>query len=353
MVRVEYDLREKIHIFESYLGRKGFLMVLITGASGFVGSSALKYLISRGYKALGTVRHSSDLRRVKGFDKHLRFADMTDFDALMSAMNGCSAVVHCAARSLDWGKKQDFWAVNVQGVQNIVNAAVETKSVRRVVYISTANVAGFGKRNMVESSEVSRRLFFLYSRTKLEGERTAQTLCRKKGIEIIVLRPSAVYGPEDWKWSYEMIDRIAHSYWPLINSGRALFTPVYIENLNQAIELALKSTVSGGIFNITDDITVSWREFCEKIANHLSVPLKYRNFTSIVALIVATLIGSFQKIFKPNKPPDITLYRVLRSTKDFHYSCEHAKNTLEYKPDSDIDSHIKKTVKWYLSVTDQ
>jgi nucleoside-diphosphate-sugar epimerase len=346
-------LRGKIHIFESCLSGKGFLMVLITGANGFVGSSVLKYLISRGYKALGTVRHSSDLRRLKGFDKHLRFADMTDLNTLVNAMSGCSAMVHCAARSLDWGKKQDFWAVNVQGVQNIVNAAIETKTVRKVVYISTANVAGFGKRNMVESSEISRRLLFLYSRTKLEGERTAQTLCRKNGIAIIVLRPSAVYGPEDWKWSYEMIDRIAHSYWPLINSGQAIFTPVYIENLNQAIVLALKSTVSGGIFNITDDITVSWREFCDKIANHLGVPLNYRNFPSIVALIIATLIGSFQNIFKPNKPPDITLYRVLRSTKDFHYSCEHAKNMLGYKPNSDIDSHIKKTVKWYLTVMDQ
>ena len=325
-------------------------MVLITGASGFVGSAALKHLLAAGYRAVGTVRRSSNLKRLVQMEEHLREADLADIDALSAAMKGCRAVVHCAARSLDWGRTKDFLEVNVRGVENVVKAAAAVRSVRRFVYISTANVIGYGKRNMTELPVHETRLRFTYSRSKREGERTVQQMAKKEGISFLILRPSAVYGPEDWKWSYEMVDRIARSYWPLIDGGRAVFTPLYIENLCRAIELAIESEKSDLVLNITDDVTVSWREFCDKIADCLGVPLHFKNVPSPIALSIAALFGFAYKSILPRRVPNITLYRVIRSSRDFHYSCDRAKEMLGYTPDSDIDTHIQTTVEWYRSV---
>ena len=325
-------------------------MVLITGASGFVGSAILKHLLAEGYRAVGTVRRTSNLKRLAHMDEHLREADLADFDALSAAMRGCRVVVHCAARALDWGRRKDFLQANVQGVENVVRAAAVVRSVNRIVYISSANVAGYGKRSMAELPDHETRLRFNYSRSKLEGERTVRQLARKEGISYLILRPSAVYGPEDWKWSYEMVDRIARSYWPLIDGGRAVFTPVSIENLCRATVLAIESEKSDLVLNITDDVTVSWREFCDKIAGCLKVPLHFKNVPSPIALGIAHLLEFAHKSFFPRKAPNITLYRVIRSSRDFHYSCDRAKESLGYTPDSDIDSHIQKTVEWYRSV---
>ena len=326
-------------------------MIVITGVSGFIGSSTLKHLSSQGYKVAGIVRSTSDLKRVKGFTEQLRFADLLDPGALSTALEDCETLIHCAARSLDWGRQTDFIKANVIGVDNVIQAAIRFGRLKKVVYISSANVAGFGKRDMSEAREDTPKLLFRYSRTKLEGERVAMRLCKKRGVELIILRPSAVYGPEDWKWSYEMVDRLAHSYWPLLNMGRAVFTPVFIENLCRAIELAVRKNGMEGVYNITDNVTVSWVEFCEKIAFYLGVPPSCKSFSYPIALSVAFLYETLRRLFFPGRELKVTVYRVIRSAKDFHYSCNMAIDKLGYRPDSDLNSHIKKMVGWYMSVT--
>lgn len=325
-------------------------MILITGANGFVGSAFLKHFCSKGYTVCGLVRRGCDLRRLRNEDVNLKYGDLLNPDSLHEAMKGCNTIIHCAARSLDWGSRREFEDVNVKGVQNIVEIASKTGTVNKIIYISTANVAGFGLRYMDEHTNDRYIPPFTYSRTKLEGERIATKLCREMRIDLIILRPSAIYGPGDWKFSFEMIDRIANSFWPMVGKGRAVFTPVFIENLCRAAELAVKSKKSFGIYNITDNVTISWMDFSLKVASTLGVTLHYRSFPAFFALGAALLYETFHRAFKQEKEPRITLYRVIRSWKDFHYSCKLAIDELGYDPDPNIDSHIKKTVEWYREV---
>jgi len=309
-------------------------MIIITGASGFIGSSALKYLSSKGHRVAGVVRKTSDLRRVKEHTQLLRYGDILHPETLYNAMEGCKILIHCAARSLDWGRKKEFEKVNIAGVKNTINCAMERGKLKKLIYISSANVSGFGKMEIPEAIDGAPGLKFSYSRSKLEGEKVARELCKNKGIELVILRPSAMYGPEDWKWSYEMIDHLANSYWPLVNRGRALFTPLFIR-----------------IYNVTDGVTVSWKEFCEKIAFNLGIIPRYRNFPYPFAFSVAFIYEQFLNIFSPLKEPRITLYRVIRSSKNFSYSCTLIMKKLGYCPDLDIDSHIRETVDWYRRVS--
>lgn len=322
-------------------------MILVTGVSGFVGSSAVKHLANRGYTVSGLLRSTSSLRLLSGLRIPLRYADLGDRDSLLRALDGCGFVVHCAARSLDWGTKKDFVATNVDGVRNIVHAACEV-GVKGIVHISTTNVEGFGRRNISEDASDHRELHFLYSRTKLEGENVARELCEKHGINLIVLRPSAIYGHDDWKWTYAMVDRIATGYWPMVGKGRAVFTPLFIENFCSALQLAIEKVSLGGVYNITDNRTISWFEFCKKIAAALGRNLRYRNIPFPVALSVVLFSELCHGIVRPGLNPRFTLYRLLRVSKDFHYSCAEAQEKLGYKPDSDITAHIQKTVQWYI-----
>ncbi len=76
----------------------------------------------------------------------------------------------------------------------------------------------------------------------------------------------------------------------VISGGRAISTPLYIDNLCRAVDLALSQQVSGGIYNITDDVTVSWREFSETIASHLGVRPRFLNIPAPVALSAGILM---------------------------------------------------------------
>ncbi len=252
-------------------------MILVTGANGFVGAAIVEFLIDHDQEVCGLVRTTSDLRRLEALDVTLRYADIEEMDALEKAVAGCDTIIHSAARASDWGSREVFHQANVGGVENVIEAARRSGTVRSIIHLSTANVAGYGTRDATEDMASRDRLRFHYSRSKLDAEQAALRLCKASGLQLTILRPSAVYGPGDWKWSYEMVRRIAQGGWPLVSGGRAISTPLYIDNLCRAIDLALRHDGTGGVYNITDGVTVSWREFSELIASHLGLRPRFLN----------------------------------------------------------------------------
>ncbi len=326
-------------------------MILVTGANGFVGAAIMGFLVDHDQEVCGLVRTTSDLRRLKALDVNLRYADIEEVDALEMAVAGCDTIIHSAARSSDWGSRDEFHQANVDGMENVIEAAKRSGTVETIIHLSTANVAGYGTRDTTEDEASRERLSFHYSRSKLDAEEVAVRLCRAYDLQLTILRPSAVYGPGDWKWSYEMVRRIAHGGWPLIDGGRAVSTPLYIDNLCRAIDLALKHNTTGGIYNITDGVTVSWREFSEMIASHLGVRPRFRSIPYPVALSAGVLMESLHRLPLFQGEPKATLYRVIRAAKDFHYSIERAQEELGYHPDTDLDGHLRATVEWYRSVS--
>ena len=322
----------------------------ITGANGFVGSSLFKYLKKRNYPVLGIVRHNSLLKLLDNDSNNISRVDYHNLNELINIFSGLDVIVHCAARSMDWGKWSDFYSTNIQIVKNIVNASVRA-GVKRIIHISTANVEGNGNRILDES--FNNVLPFKYSKSKWKGENLLKALCEMHEIEYIILRPSAIYGMGDFKWSYEMIDRIKKSWWPLIGKGKARFTPLFIENLLKAIELAINTKRVNLIYNLTDNSIITWKDFADTIASYLNIDPKYKNFPFLLAITISIFAKTIHDIIFPTKEPFLTPYRIIRSSKDFLYSCNKAIEKLGYQPESDITINIRKTVEWYNNLLEK
>ncbi len=319
------------------------MTVLTTGANGIVGSAVIARLSKEGFDVVGLVRKTSDLSRLETVPHNLRYGDLTDLPSLTRAMSGCEAIVHCAARSSDWGSKHDFHSVNVLGVRNILEAA-QLSGVKKIVHISSLNAAGYGVRNMTESMETQNMTE--YSRSKREGEKIILNGGKNHGVGVTVLRPGAVYGPGDWKFSLIMFSIIKQGLCPVINGGKGVFTPVYIKNLTAAVSAALNKPADYKIYNITDDVTVNWIEFFKLFASAIGIPLKIVNIPYPLAITAAVLSEGLTKLLHRGTAPKITKYMVIRATRDFHYSCEKAKTEFGYSPDTDITAHIRETVAW-------
>ncbi|MFC1529921.1 NAD-dependent epimerase/dehydratase family protein [Gemmatimonadota bacterium] len=325
-------------------------MILVTGANGFVGAAIARSLIADGRETRGLVRRSSELERLEGLNPPLRYADIGDWRALKGTLEDVETIVHCAAMASDWGSRAEFHRVNVGGVESLVEAARRSGTVRRIIHLSTANVAGEGSRDAAENDVSRERLRFDYSRSKLDAEAAAEKLCADHGIELTILRPAAVYGPGDRKWSYRMIEAIARGRWPLVSGGRALFAPLYIDNLCRAVALAIDREEAGGVWNITDGIAVSWREFSGMIADHLGVNRRFRSVPYALAFPGGAMMEMVYRLPLLRGEPKLTRYRIIKAGRDFHYSIDRAREELGYQPDTNLDGHLLKTVEWFRSL---
>ena len=324
--------------------------ILVTGANGFVGSATLAALVRDEYRAYGLVRRTSDLKRLHELSsdidltEKLRVGDLSDDESLEAALESCELIIHSAALASDWGSKKKFHDSNAAGVARLIRAGSGT--IKRFILISTANVAGYGRRDVREDDPAPAPRF-LYSASKLEGEEFAKKLCASEGISLQILRPGGIYGPGDWKWSHAMCRKIETGGWPIIDKGVAVFTPVFIGNLTQAIVRAVERPNALGVYNITDDARISWIDFSETLADRLGVELRARMVPSWFAYGVAVIMEAAYKLVRASTAPGATRYRVVRASRDFDYSCAKAIDALGYVPDSDIEKLIGLTVDWY------
>ena len=189
--------------------------VLVTGANGHLGANTVRCLMARGHEVAPMVRQGSDLRGLAGLGLAYRYADVLDGEAVQAAMDGCEAVVHCAAKYATWARDPDeIVAPCMAGTRNIFKAARST-GVRRIVY--TSSVAAVGNsgdpdelRTADDWNEDARHA---YVAAKTQGERIAVELAAQTGIEMVRLCPAYVMGPGDYRitpsmkvWAQDMVN---------------------------------------------------------------------------------------------------------------------------------------------------
>ncbi len=128
------------------------MKILLTGATGFVGSSLARLLLQEGYEVKTLVRAEADRRNIDQLDLEVVTGDLKDFESLKSAVRGCNGLYHVAADYRLWARNpQEIYDANVQGTQNLMKAAGES-GIERIVYTSSVAVLGLTK-NYTPASE--------------------------------------------------------------------------------------------------------------------------------------------------------------------------------------------------------
>lgn len=174
---------------------------LVTGGTGFVGSSLVRHLLERGEEVRAFVRKGSDLRNLEGLKVELAYGDLRDRDALRGAMKGCRRLYHVAASYRLWSPDpQELYESNVKGTRNALTAAGE-EGVERIVYTSTVGALGIPKQGGPGTEETPVALEDMvghYKRSKFLAEEVARGMARK-GLPVVIVNPSTPVGPRDVK----------------------------------------------------------------------------------------------------------------------------------------------------------
>lgn len=322
-------------------------LYLITGVNGFIGSHTARRMLREGHRVRGLVRRTSNLDNIKDLNIEFVYGDVSQPETLEKATEGTDKVIHVAGIAKDWGDYADFHRVNFQGTCNLALAA-EKAGVKRLVYISTAAVHGFGYRYITESYPMSNKLNY-YGETKKMAEQWLFQFARTAKMSIVALRPGNVFGPDDHTFIDKYLEAIYTGKFSYVNNGKSLTCPVYIDNLVESIWLACHSgTAVGEAFFITDGLEITWREFTDKLADALQVKKPRFSIPYGFGYSLAIMAEGIYKLLRIKKGPLITRYRVGNGGLDYHFSIAKAQKFLNYHPLVELGEAVKKTTQWYL-----
>ena len=226
-------------------------MILVTGATGFLGRTLVPELLAAGHSVRALVRPRSDSAFLATQGVELAIADdITDMTAVRGACEGVEAVIHAAGLFRMWGLLVDFWQTNVEGTATVLEAASQA-GVRRFLHISTVAVVGetVSGRRVDECHPCNPQ--DPYQRTKLEGERLALAYHRDRGLPVVVLRPGALYGP----WGRYAFNRLFFEEplrgWRIrVNGGRYMTFPAFTRDVAAAIVAALERGTPGELYHL-------------------------------------------------------------------------------------------------------
>jgi dihydroflavonol-4-reductase len=172
-------------------------MVLVTGASGFLGWHVARVLLERGHQVRALVRQGS---RVDGLDVETITGDLRDAESLPRAVAGCGLIFHVAADYRLWAKdSSELYRSNVDGTRNLLNAA-RTAGVERVVYTSTVGCIGVPKGGIGDETVpiALEEMTGAYKRSKFQAEQVALEFARQ-GLPVVIVNPTAPVGDHDVK----------------------------------------------------------------------------------------------------------------------------------------------------------
>ena len=323
--------------------------VLITGATGFIGSVLARRCADIGHNvtALGQTnndwesRHAENLQRI-GIE--VLVGSILDESVLKAACSGKDAVIHLAAAQHESKASMDFFHdVNVNGTRNVLEASVRA-GVNRFVQGSTIGVYGCASgQPLNEDSPL--RPDNVYGKTKLEGERVARAYSDKIGVSIA--RISETYGPED-KRLLTLFRGIDKGWFPLVGSGKNRHQPIFVNDLaDSLIDIASGDATVGEIINLAGPAPVSTIDMIhdvEHAAGHDS---------HIVHVPMMPFIGAailMEKLFPPlGLTPPLTQRRLDFFRKEFWFDTSKSLRLLGNGAKTDFELGAMATMEWYKS----
>lgn len=323
------------------------MRVLVSGASGFIGSHVARHLAAAGHEVLALGRNPARLAPAQRAGCRIRALDLAH-DDLKDAVQGQSAIIHCAARASPWGRPEEFHRDNVQATEQLLSAAAEVGSIRRFVHLSSPSIY-FRFRDQQDLSEEfspPHRWPTSYAKTKWQSECSVR---RFQAMSPIILRPRAVFGPGDRAIMPRLIAVAERGFFPLPADGTAWSDVTYIDNLVSAVVAALEApaSLSGRAFNITNDEPVQIRDLLGRLFDALGIRTHMLPVPRAMLLALARGSELLSRLVGGGREPRITLYGAGLLSYSQTLSIAAARRELSYAPMVSLDEGLQRFAEWW------
>ena len=278
--------------------------VLVTGATGFLGSYILKVLVQQGYTVRGLARKTSTqpffiaadiLQQVQWVE-----GDVLDLGSLEDAMQGVDAIVHAAAVvSFHKEDRRKMYATNINGTANVVNFSLES-GVKRLIHVSSVAALGrtaHGETVTEEKKWLDHKLNTHYANTKHRAEIEVWRGFAE-GLEGVIVNPSTILGFGNWDNSSCAIFKNVYQEFPWYTNGVNGF--IEVEDAASAIAGLLKHSVTMERFILNGE-NWSFKQLLETIAKGLNKKPPTREAGPVLSSL-AWRLEKIKAVFTGNRP---------------------------------------------------
>ena len=329
---------------ETYLAlaktRGDGLNILVTGATGSLGSAVMQRLVSKGHSVKGIGRSHQKIERLKASGLDLYRCDILDLERLKSHTQNVDVIVHCAAYAAPFGKKKQFFSTNVKGLEHVF-AAVGTSGAR-VVVVSSASVFDGNNEAIIHGDETPlKRPKHPYGASKYDAECVAATMPSKAWIG---LRPRAVFGVGDQTLLPRLERLVSKDKYTIVGKGDALIDVTCLSNFLDAVEATLvaEEEALGKFYNISNGDPKCFEEVIKAYSGRHGKGMKRRSIpTFIVAFFAYTSVAIASLI--PGKPwePRLTPYGLRQITRTLRLDIAGAERALRWTPEMTFEEGLE------------
>lgn len=322
--------------------------ILVTGATGFIGSFIVAEALDRGMEVWAATRRSSSRKYLQQPGINFIELDLGSEEKLKEQLSGHSFdyVVHAAGVTKCLNSK-DFFRTNTDGTKHLANVLMEMKMpIKRFVFVSSLSILG-AIREQQPYTEITDddvpQPNTAYGKSKLEAENYLRSL---PDFPFVILRPTGVYGPRE-KDYFMMAQSIKKHVDFAVGYKRQDITFIYVKDVVQAVFLALSHDVCRKSFILSDGKVYSSRTFSDLIKKELGVkhvlrivaPIWFLKVVSTVAEEMAHLTGRISALNRDK-------YNIMKQ-RNWRCDISAARRELGFKPEYDLERGVRITMKWY------
>lgn len=331
--------------------------ILITGASGFIGSFIVEEALNRGFETWAAVRKSSSREFLQDERIHFIELNLSSEEQLKQQLKDIQFdyVVH-AAGVTKCLHKEDFFRINTEGTKNLVRALLDLQMpLKRFVYISSLSIMGAIREEQPykEIREQDKAMpNTAYGKSKLEAEQWLVSLNKElekkneKLLPYVILRPTGVYGPRER--DYFMMAKSIQSHTDFaVGFKQQDITFVYVTDVVQAVFLAMEKGQTGRCYFLSDGEVYQSSTFSDLIRKELGNPWWIRITAPLWLLRIITFCGEYMghitgKVTALNNDK----YNIMKQ-RNWRCDINPARQELGYEPQVKLEEGVRRSIAWY------
>ena len=317
---------------------------LVTGGTGFVGSHLVELLLSRDYDVTCLVRDPARLRWLTGLNVRIVTGDCSQPASLDAAVRDVSVVYHVAGLTKSY-RARDYYRTNQLGTRNLLEACGRhTRAIRKFVLVSSLAAAGPSRAGRPVSDRDVPAPVSDYGRSKLRAEE--EVLRFKDRFPVVILRPSAVYGPRDTD-VFELFKFASKGLILDMRGGERYLNWCYVNDLSEALLLAGERTVpSGSTYFVAEERAYSAAEFHQALQMTGGVTAKVVKVPVWMGYAIGALSEAAGAI---RGRAAIVSRQKVREAVQQYWTCDvaRARQDLGFTAKVPLEQGLERTWKWY------
>lgn len=321
------------------------MTILVTGATGFLGSALVLELLQQKQTVRAFVRDERKARERFGDAVSIVRGEITDVQQVRQAVDGATLIYHLVGHLYHPSIPVALYRqTHVEGTRILLAACQGQSQLQRIVYCSTTGVYGVtGATPAAEEAPFAPTN--PYETTKLRGELLALKAYKEQGLPVSIVRPGLVYGPGDLHL-LSFFKAIKKGLFRVIDGGKALLHPVYIDDMTAAFLLcAQRPEAIGRSYNIAGEHPVTICELATAIAHALDRELPAGNISLWLANLASDIFALLPGL--QGEQALLTRSRVKFLTNSRVYSIRRAQRELGYAPQVGLEEGMKRAALWY------